>query len=232
VESDPTAAISPHAPYSTPWTLIRSCVELARAQDRPLAMHVAESPDERELLLHGSGPFADSLRSIGVWQEGLFPWGPQPVTELIRMLGRAPRGLIVHGNDLQVDEMDALAGYPNLTVVYCPRTHDFFRYPPHPVGQLLAVGVRVALGTDSRASNPDLSVWGEVQFLLKHRSDLDPHAILTMATVNGAQALGRPELGGLCEGNVAKFGVVASRAPSVDCLYGDLAENEYEPIQC
>ncbi|MEO1616859.1 MAG: amidohydrolase family protein [Planctomycetota bacterium] len=183
-------AISPHAPYSTPPELISSCVDLAVQRDCAVAMHVAESPAERLLLETGEGGFASALKSAGFWQDGLFPWQvEEPVHEIIRQLARAPRALLVHGNDLRADEIEALSKTSSVSVVYCPRTHDFFGYQLHPVGELLRAGVRVAIGTDSRASNPDLSVWNEVRFLLKHRQDLSPEKVLWMATRGGAEAL-------------------------------------------
>nr|WP_236649143.1 amidohydrolase family protein [Rhodopirellula sp. SM50] len=182
--------VSPHAPYSTPPDLIRRCVDLAKQRGAALAMHVAESPDERTLLRQGSGPFADALRTAGLWPEGLFPWaGSQPLIDLIGWLAEAPRALLIHGNDLQDDEIERISQHPQLSVVYCPRTHHFFGHPRHGVQKLLDADIRVAIGTDSRASNPDLSVWKEVRFLLDHRPDLDPHAVLEMATLAGSDAL-------------------------------------------
>ncbi|MGB0595991.1 MAG: amidohydrolase family protein [Rubripirellula sp.] len=232
IDVDDRAAISPHAPYSTPWSLIERCVDLAYSTNRPLAMHIAESPAERELLRNGRGEFAEALKSLGVWQEGLFPWGEQPLIRLIQLLSRTRRSLVIHGNDLSDPEIDVMARYPNLTVVYCPRTHHFFRYPDHPVARLQAAGVRVALGTDSRASNPDLNLWKEVQYLLHHRMDLSPGNVLEMATVNGARALGNTQYGELRVGSAAVFGGVSTAASSVEQLFADLAENEFQPIQC
>src|SRR4029079_19507713 len=47
----------------------------------------------------------------------------------------------------------------------------------------------VCLGTDSRASNPDLSILKEAQ-LLHQRDQVDPHSALELITVNAARALG------------------------------------------
>ncbi|MDG2222937.1 MAG: amidohydrolase family protein [Rubripirellula sp.] len=232
IEVNGQAGISPHAPYSTPWSLIERCVDLARSTNRPLAMHVAESPAERELLRYGRGEFADSLKSFGVWRDGLFPWGDQPLTRLFQLLSRTRRSLVIHGNDLSDSEIDVMARYPNLTVVYCPRTHCFFRHSEHPVARLQAAGVRVALGTDSRASNPDLNLWKEVQHLLHHRIDLPPEDVLKMATVNGARGLGNSKHGELRAGCSAVFGGVSTAASSVEQLFADLAENEFQLIQC
>jgi cytosine/adenosine deaminase-related metal-dependent hydrolase len=75
------------------------------------------------------------------------------------------------------------------SVVYCPRSHAFFGHDRHPVRELLNMGVNVALGTDSLASNDTLSVLDEMRFLFKSRKDLKGEEILRMATLNGAAAL-------------------------------------------
>jgi cytosine/adenosine deaminase-related metal-dependent hydrolase len=74
--------------------------------------------------------------------------------------------------------------------VYCPRTHAAFGHPRHPVADFLARGVRVCLGTDSLASNPDLDPLAEARFLHARRPDLPDDAVLRMATLAGAEALG------------------------------------------
>ena len=185
---------------------------------------------ERELLRTGTGPFADSLRALGVWEEGLFPWADNPFGKLIEQLATVPRSLLVHGNDLNESEIRLLADHPHITVVYCPRTHHFFSYDPHPVDQMMSRGIRVALGTDSRASNPDLNLWSEVQFLLNHRSDLDPLSVFRMATWSGSEALGRADVGCIRSGCIAKLGIVRSDASSLEDLFGDCAINGYEPL--
>ena len=69
---------------------------------------------------------------------------------------RQPK-LFVHGNYLAPSTRVPR----NSTVVYCPRTHAAFGHPPHPFRDFLARGVRVCLGTDSLASNPDLDILAE-----------------------------------------------------------------------
>ncbi len=76
------------------------------------------------------------------------------------------------------------------SVVYCPRSHEFFGHEKHPVRQLLDAGINVALGTDSLASNSSLSMIDEMRFLAKKRKDLTLEEIFQMATRNGAAALG------------------------------------------
>ncbi|MCA9138355.1 MAG: amidohydrolase family protein [Planctomycetales bacterium] len=223
--------ISPHAPYSTPPDLIRRCVQLANRSGATLSMHVAESGAERMLLENGRGAFAESLRAGGLWRDGIFPWpGGHPLLDLIDTLAAAPRVLLVHGNDLRTEEIDRIARHRRISVVYCPRTHHFFGYPDHPVQSLLEAGIRVVLGTDSRASNPDLNLWKEVQFLLNHRTDLDPYAILKMATVAGADALlgAGSEIGTITAGSTRIDDLVSleTDGKTLDQVWHDFAKRE------
>ncbi|OYP37284.1 hypothetical protein CGZ80_05660 [Rhodopirellula sp. MGV] len=236
-------AISPHAPYSTPIDLVRRGVELAShsADGMLVAMHLAESPEERELLANGTGRFAEVLKNAGLWRDGLFPVSAtEPILEYLRILASAPRSLAVHGNDFRADEIDFLAQNPSISVVYCPRTHAFFGYDVHPVDRLLRSGVRVALGTDSRASNPDLSLWEELRFLLNRRQDLDPIRVLEMATIMGAEAIGMDQSSGVNQtfgrieaGNsgVGSLFLVPTRAATLNGVYADFARTETSQLR-
>jgi len=200
-----TPGISPHAPYSTPLAVVQRCVEMAIQNRSILAMHVAESIEERQLIEYGDGPFSQRLREIQLFSDDRFPWGREATKNLLALLSRAPRALLIHGNDLRDDELSFIAQERQMTVVYCPRTHAFFGHAKHRVAEMLNAGIRVALGTDSLASNPDLSIWGEVQWLLSHRDDLDWQSVIAMATLHGADALGRKDWGRIEVGSKAKL---------------------------
>jgi cytosine/adenosine deaminase-related metal-dependent hydrolase len=58
------------------------------------------------------------------------------------------------------------------------------------VRKYLENGVLPALGTDSLASNPELSLWREMQVLAEEHEGVDAAAIFAMATRGGAEALG------------------------------------------
>ena len=149
---------------------------------------------------------------------------------LIQQLAAAPRALLIHGNDLNQKEIELLSEHANVTVVYCPRTHGFFQYDVHPVNRLTASGVRVALGTDSRASNPDLNLWKEVQYLLNRRPDIRPQDVLQMATLHGADALGRHDLGRLEVNRLARFAAIATNASTVEQVYEACAHEDLQRL--
>jgi aminodeoxyfutalosine deaminase len=201
-DHDPTAtcrpAVSPHAPYSVRSWLFRRASKCGV----PVAVHLAETAAEQELLVLRRGPFVPFLQEIGAWS----PTGlAEDVGHVLRLLdGRSPT-LLVHCNFLPPD--DPLPA--NASIVYCPRTHAAFGHPPHPFRDFLRRGVRVALGTDSLASNPDLDMLAEMRFLHARHPDVPGNQVLRMGTLSGAEALGwGDETGSLTPGKSAELVVL------------------------
>ncbi|QDU29677.1 Aminodeoxyfutalosine deaminase [Anatilimnocola aggregata] len=190
-EGNPQRGLSPHAPYTVHPELLAGAVELSRERQIPLTMHLAESREELELLDAQTGPLVELLHNLAAWYPESLRKGTRPL-DYLRVLTNAHHALIAHGNYLQADEIAYVAEHrKRLTVVYCPRTQAYFDHDPYPLLQMLHAGARVAVGTDSRASNPDLSVWKELQQVRTTHANVSPEVILTMGTIAGAEALGK-----------------------------------------
>ncbi len=182
--------ISPHAPYTVSPKLLSALIEISRKHDLPVAMHIAESLEELQLLRDGTGPFQELLDERSMWDANAIPRGSRPM-DYLRMLAAAPRALVIHGNYLDEEELSFLASNrERMSLVYCPRTHAYFFHRAYPLAKALATGVRVSVGTDSRASNPDLDLLAEMRFLAKTHPTVVSHEILWMGTLSGAEALG------------------------------------------
>ena len=185
------AGLSPHAPYSVAAALAGRLTAAARRLRVPMAMHVAESEAEAELLREGTGPFRELFDRLGIWPE---PTGPAllPAAEWISRLARGPRGVVVHGTHLG-DDPEAFARLARhrdrLCVAVCPRTTLALSQRLPPVGLFRAAGIRVAIGTDSRASAPDLSVLAECRTLVD-AGLASPAEAFRMVTLDAAWALG------------------------------------------
>lgn len=218
------AGLSPHAPYSVHPDLFRQAVQLAQSSQVSVAMHLAETEAERELLFDGTGEFRTLLQDFGLWQPDLF--GGRTWSEFLEPLSELPRALVIHGNYFGTDELRFLAQNPQLTLVYCPRTHAAFGHPPHPWQTLLNLGGSVALGTDSRASNPDLSLWKELQFLAANFPNVSQLELLQLATINGARALNRrQDHGSLETGKLANLLVIGPAPDDGPALHHSLISN-------
>src|SRR5262249_19395473 len=156
IQPSPTCrpGVSPHAPYSVRASLFF----LATTWGFPLAIHLAETEAELDLLMLRRGPFVEFLEDLGVWDPKALAADPE---EVLRLTNTVAPVLYVHGNFLRPE-----APIPqNGSVVSCPRTHAAFGHPTHPFREFLSRGVRVALGTDSLASNPDLDLLAEARFV-------------------------------------------------------------------
>ncbi|MFL5242505.1 MAG: amidohydrolase family protein [Gemmataceae bacterium] len=190
--------LSPHASYSVRASLF----ELAAHSHVPVSIHLAETLQEIDLLERHAGEFREFLQELDVWDpNGLVP----SISEILEINKATANLILIHGNYLDPN-FDLPGG---ATVVFCPRTHAYFGHPPHPFRELLRRGVRVALGTDSLASNPDLDVLAELRFLGNQFVDVPGSTLLRMATLSGAEALGwQEETGSLTSGKSADLAVV------------------------
>ena len=215
----PYRGLSPHAPYSVHRELYSRLVALAAEFRVPMAVHLAETREELELLAHRRGGFVEMLKDFGVWEPDAIPRRSRPL-DYLQPLTTLEHALVVHGNYLSAEEIEFVCRHPNLTVIYCPRTHARFGHRGHPWRRLLEGGGRVAIGTDSRASNPDLSLWRELCFLREQFSDVPPRKLLELGTVCGARALGLEETAGtLTVGRSADLTVISLDAAGT----GDIA---------
>jgi cytosine/adenosine deaminase-related metal-dependent hydrolase len=229
----PQAAVgvSPHAPYTVSPGLLTRLVRWARDQKLPVAMHLAESREELDLLNSGSGPFRELLEERSMWDADAIPPGYRPLFYL-HMLAEAPRALVVHGNYLDEEELQFMgANRERMSLVYCPRTHAYFQHATYPLTAMLKNDLRVALGTDSRASNPDLSLWAEMRHVARAFPGVDPLQILRMGTLSGAEALGRAaDVGSITPGKLANLVAIplteASGANPDDVLASAIESDE------
>jgi aminodeoxyfutalosine deaminase len=204
------AGLSPHSPYSVHPELLGRIASLSCQCNVPLAMHLAESMAELELLRYGSGPLQTFLRELGVWRPDAFRDSSRPL-DYLRTLATAHRAAVIHGNYLDDEEIAFLGAHADsMAVVYCPRTHEFFRHAPYPLEKMLKANAVVALGTDGRASSPDLNLLAEMRHAAQRHPQVKPEVILRMGTVNGAFAIGlERELGTIEPGKRAALTIVA-----------------------
>ncbi|MEM7230291.1 MAG: amidohydrolase family protein [Planctomycetota bacterium] len=183
--------LQPHAPYSCAVSTYDAC----RDAGVPLATHLAETLDELAFVAHATGPLADMLRSIRIWDESIVAQHVSPVALLRDVLHSAPF-VVAHCNYVADDDLDVLASV-DATVAYCPRASAYFEHPhegrdPHRYLGMLDRGINVALGTDSMIcldTDDRISVLDDMR-LLWQRDGTDPVTLLRMATLNGAMALG------------------------------------------
>ena len=184
--------LGPHAPYTILPEQIERVVEEAKARDLGVHLHWLETQDEVDYFKENLKMSPDTY---------LEKTGLLDVKEL----------LLPHSVWQTVEGLPALAK-GNITVVHNPKSNLKLGSGFAPIKEMLASGVRVALGTDGAASNNRLDIWDEMRTCaLMHKGyHQDPtlvsaREVLKMATVNGAHGVGFGDVGLLQPGAPADF---------------------------
>jgi len=185
--------VSPHAPYTVSDPLYKAAAQFAHARRLPLAMHIAESEPEQQIVVSGTGDFADRWRRRGI---PVAKRARSPVA-LLEELGALERGaLLIHC--VRVDDADIeIMARRRCAVAHCPASNAKFGHGIAPLLPLIAAGIRVGMGSDSVASNNRMDILDEARLaVLIHRAAtrkhdaFGAHHALELATIGGARALG------------------------------------------
>lgn len=208
--------VSPHAPYTVEPEGYKKCLDFARREHRPIATHLAESPDEATFLEHATGPFRELWDALNHWDDRVPKYVGGPI-RFARDLGLLDYPtLLAHVNYCDDDELDILAR-GKASVVYCPRTHRYFGHPPHRWREMLARGINVAVGTDSCASSPDLNLVDDLRLLHEIAPVASVSTLWEMATIRAAEAIGMADrVGSITPGKFADFTIF--EAPSLKAI--------------
>jgi len=198
-------AFGPHAPYTVSDQPLQHISTLANELDIPIHIHVHENVQEVE----------ESVANTGM----------RPLKRL-EQLGLVSQLLqCVHATQLNDEEIELLANAA-VSIIHCPSSNANLSSGLCRTQDILDAGINLCLGTDGAASNNELNMINEMrQSALQGKVSADNAAatsawdVMTMATVNGAKAMGMEEsLGTLEAGKLA------------DCVAIDLDYLNSQPV--
>ena len=184
------ASLAAHAPYSVAPLVFRAIREsVDRDAFTPCSVHLAESVEEVEFIRTGTGSWRTLLEDVGAWDPKWVPPGVSPVQYLDDAGFLGANVIAVHGVQMTLDDLGRLRAR-GTTLVTCPRSNGHTGAGAPPIQDFYDAGVRVAIGTDSLASAPDLNVFAELATMRALAPDVPAAALLHSATLEGARALG------------------------------------------
>lgn len=209
-----TPAVAPHSAYLCSPETLKSARALADRYGAPILIHLSEVADEQKTVRERYGKTStEHLRDLGILRKGV---------------------LGAHGVWLSAGDR-AILEAAQVGVAHCPQSNMKLSSGAAPVKEMLAEGLRLGLGTDGAASNNDLDMIEEMDsaaLLAKHASG-DPTAapapaVLEMATLGGARALGMEDrLGSLEAGKRADLVVVSRAAPRMHPMFDPVSHLVY-----
>jgi cytosine/adenosine deaminase-related metal-dependent hydrolase len=184
--------VSPHAPYTVSDPLYMAVAVYATREKLQVAVHIAESEFESELVTRGAGVFADGLRRRGIAIE---PRAASSIRLLDKVGILATQPLLIHCVRLDSADLGLLAGR-DVSIAHCPISNAKLGHGTAPLVELLELQARVGLGSDSVASNNRMDMLAEARAaILAQRARLARHDVicakdaLFLATLGGARAL-------------------------------------------
>ena len=210
-------SLAAHAPYSVAPLVFRAIRRVvSREPFAPCSVHLSESMEELEFIRSGGGPWRQLLEDVGAWDPAWVPPGGSPVKFLDECGFLDGRVLAVHGVQMVEEDLQRLVDR-DATLVTCPRSNGHTGSGAPPIADFYRSGVRVAVGTDSLASAPDLNVFAEIATMRALAPSVPAAALLESATVNGAKALGfDADYGTIEPGKLARLVVVDIPPGTVD----------------
>jgi cytosine/adenosine deaminase-related metal-dependent hydrolase len=209
-------SLAAHAPYSVGPSLFRALRDALRDRpDVPCSVHLSESPAEVAFLEHGGGPWRALLEEVGTGDPAWAPPGVCPVDYLHDTGFLEARTLAVHGVQMTSRDLARVAA-SRATLVTCPRSNRRTGAGTPPVERFYDSGVRVAIGTDSLASTPDLSVFAELADLRALAPSVPATRLLESATRHGAHALGFGATHGTLESGRSARMIAVALPPGLD----------------
>ncbi|PWT82087.1 MAG: hypothetical protein C5B57_09285 [Blastocatellia bacterium] len=200
------ASLAAHAPYSVAPALFRAIrAAMRRRPFLPCSVHLAESADETEFVRTGRGEWRALLEDVGAWNPTWTPPAVSPVEYLEQCGFLWERVLAVHGVHMTTSDLGRVAAC-GATLVACPRSNQYTGAGKPPIEAFYRSGARVAVGTDSLASAPDLNVFAELAAMHALAPAVPAARLLESATREGAHALAFDgDLGTIESGKTARL---------------------------
>jgi cytosine/adenosine deaminase-related metal-dependent hydrolase len=182
-------SITPHAPYSVSKDLFLRIKEFSEQNRNLISIHNQESKDENDMFLSKSGGIVEAFNSLGI---DLHSWkitGRKSVASIINWLPQKNNILFVHNTYSTKEDIDLIR--KNVSNPYwclCPLSNLYIedKLPDFALFQMFKN--QVTIGTDSLASNHNLSILEEMK-TIAFNSSVEFNQLLQWATLNGAKFL-------------------------------------------
>ncbi len=192
-ENSLNASIVPHSAYSVSVPLFQKIEENARHEKGIISIHNQESKVEEQFFLDGSGPIAWHLKNnlkidISQWK----PTGKSSLNSALEYVPSENQLLLVHNTftpKRDIDELKTRRSLENTWWVLCPLSNLYIENQLPPVELFQKEKLNICLGTDSLASNHELSILSEIIVIQQYFPEIALDEVIQWACLNGAKAL-------------------------------------------
>lgn len=190
-----SASIAPHAPYSTSKKMLHLIAKHCYENKKIMSIHNQESEEENKLFFSKTGKVMQMLLGFGF---NLSDWkasGKNSLPSYMNDVQTMQNILLVHNTFTSQQDIEWAAAHidnaqKNLYWCFCPNANLYIENHLPDCMNFINAQQQITLGTDSLASNHQLSIWEEIKTITTHFPSLTLETLLQWATQNGAKYLG------------------------------------------
>lgn len=184
-------SISPHATYSVSEPLFLKIKAFAEKHQNILSIHHQESEAENHFFKDKSGWIIENMKNIGIDYSWFEATGNSPLESIAATVPADNPILLVHNTFSTEENIDFAQSYfENISWCFCPNANLYIENKLPDVQLFARKNVKITLGTDSLASNHELSILDEMKTLTGAFPEIPLEEILKWGTLNSAEFLG------------------------------------------
>ncbi len=184
------ASIVPHAPYSVhPKLLDLIVAHLAQSQSI-MSIHNQECQSENELFINKTGALYDTFTAKGIDLQGIPKTGKSSLISIAEQFNAEANTILVHNTVSNQDDVEfANQHLNNIFWCFCPNANLYIENLLPDINMFRRKKQKICIGTDSLASNSQLSVLEELKVISAAFPEIPLEELIDWASINGAQAL-------------------------------------------
>jgi len=191
IDEYPSTTIVPHAPYSVSEELWKEIIPYY--EKKVVSIHNQETTHEDEYFQQGTGEFERMYKMMNIDTSFYTAPHKSSLQHSFDKLAKARSIILVHNTFTQQSDIDLVKkNIPkdcSVSFCLCINANLYIENAVPPVELLMKNNCSISIGTDSLASNHQLSVLEELKTLADHFPHIELETMLNWATLNGAKAL-------------------------------------------
>jgi aminodeoxyfutalosine deaminase len=189
VQANHSASVTPHATYSVSDELFRMISSL---KDTMLSIHHQENEDENHFFNDGSGLIAKRRKHFNPDLPPFEGYSKRPMESISHHFDPKQKILLVHNTMSELQDIEFVNQYFKFPYwCLCPNANLYIENRLPQIGLFVANKCKVTLGTDSLASNQQLSILEEIKTIQTHFPGIQLEELICWGTLNGAEFIGQ-----------------------------------------
>ena len=184
-------SLVPHSVYSMSLTLLR-LLRNKSSDNRVTSIHFMETAGEEPFLENHTGALVESYNRSGLIPLR-FETAGSHADVILNEITKSGNLILVHNTFAERNLIRMVRKRNSLFWCLCPNSNIFIENRIPPLYLLKEEGCEIVIGTDSLASNSNLSILEELKTLQLNFPEITIEELVYWATMNGAKALGEEE---------------------------------------